>query len=253
MTPEAGPKALGELMSRSRRILFFTGAGISTGSGIPDFRGPNGVWTKRRPVYYQDFLNSEDARVEHWDYKLEGFPAFKSARPNAAHLAIAALEKLGRLEAVVTQNIDGLHEAAGNSAEKIIELHGSNRWIECLLCARRYEPEPLFEEFRLSRRPPLCSCGGFLKTATVMFGQSMPQDKLARAFAAARQADLVVAAGSTLAVEPAASVPLARLKNVPYAIINLGATAHDLLATLRLEGDLTRILPEAAAFLRSRA
>ena len=253
MTPEAGAKVLGELMARSRRILVFTGAGISTGSGIPDFRGPKGVWTRCRPVYYQDFLNSEEARIEHWDYKLEGYSAFKNARPNAAHLAIAALEKLGRLEAVVTQNIDGLHEAAGNSREKIIELHGTNRWIECLQCARRYEPEPRFEEFRLSRRPPLCPCGGFLKTATVMFGQSMPQDKLARAYAAARQADLVIAAGSTLEVEPAASVPLARGKDVPYAVINLGATAHDPMATLRLEGDVTRILPEAAAFLRSRA
>ena len=118
---------LASLLREARRVLVFTGAGISTGSGIPDFRGPGGVWSRRQPVYFQDFLRSEEARVEHWDYKLEAFEAFTRARPNAAHRALADLERSGRLEALVTQNIDGLHHDAGNSAGIIIELHGTNR------------------------------------------------------------------------------------------------------------------------------
>jgi len=244
-------KKFTDLLAGAKRILVFTGAGISTASGIPDFRGPQGVWKRRRPVYYQDFLQSEEERIEHWDYKLEGFKAFQSARPNAAHLSLVDLERLGLLEALVTQNIDGLHETAGNSREKIIELHGTNRWIECLKCSNRYDPDPIFERFSKNRRCPLCSCGGFLKTATVMFGQPMPQDKMEQACAAAQRADLVVSVGSTLEVEPAASVPLlARSRNISYVIINRGPTAHDPFATLRFEGDLTEILPAAISDLK---
>lgn len=246
--PEVGQ--LRDWLARSRKILVFTGAGISTGSGIPDFRGPQGVWTRRRPVYYQDFLSSEAARLEHWDYKLEGWEAFRNARPNAAHLALMQLEKSGRLDTLVTQNIDGLHEAAGNSRDRILELHGTNRRVECLRCGLRSDPEPAFEEFRRTRRCPLCPCGGWLKTATVMFGQALPEAVLERAFAAAQRADLILAVGSTLEVEPAASVPLAACRRgIPYVIVNRGPTAHDRLAALRLEGDVTRLLPEAVGLL----
>lgn len=232
------------------RVLVFTGAGVSTGSGIPDFRGPQGVWKKRRPVYFDDFLSSEEARTEHWDYKLEGWEVFRSARPNAAHLALAGLERLGKLEALVTQNIDGLHQDAGSSPEKVIELHGTNRLVECLSCGKRSDPEPAFAEFRRTRRCPRCpgACGGLLKTATVSFGQAMPRGPLDSAVAAADRADLVVAVGSTLSVEPASSVPLgAASRGVPYVIINRGPTAHDRSATLRLEGDAAEILPKAVA------
>jgi NAD-dependent deacetylase len=132
MTQEQGD--ILALFKPSYRILAFTGAGISTGSGIPDFRGPDGVWKKRQPVYYHDFMSSESARVEHWDFKLEGWPGFKTARPNKAHLAIAQLERAGRIEAVVTQNIDGLHTKAGTMANRLIELHGTNLWVECQSC-----------------------------------------------------------------------------------------------------------------------
>jgi NAD-dependent deacetylase len=236
---------LTELLRGSKRMLLFTGAGISTGSGIPDFRGPEGVWKRRQPVYYDDFMRSESARVEHWDYKLEGWPAFKAARPNAA---IVSLERAGKVRAVVTQNIDGLHARAGTLRERLIELHGTNTLVECQTCGRRSDPEPHFEYFRVTRRPPLCECGGYLKPATISFGQNLRDEDLERAEAAARAADLVVALGSTLSVYPAANIPLlAAGRGAAYVIINRGATEHDEFpeVTLRLEGDVVAIFPPA--------
>ncbi|NNE67600.1 MAG: hypothetical protein HKN33_13635 [Pyrinomonadaceae bacterium] len=237
------------LLNDSSRALLFTGAGISTGSGIPDFRGPKGIWKKRKPVYFQDFMASEDARVEYWDYKLEGFEQFRDAQPNAAHLALAELERMGRVNTLVTQNIDGLHQDAGNT--NVIELHGTNREIECTKCGERTPPAPAFEEFKKTKSCPLCSCGGFLKSATISFGQAMPETEVARAFAAAAEADLAISIGSTLEVQPASLVPLQVVENgMPYVVINQGETAHDRLATLRLEGDVNKILPDAVAGLR---
>src|SRR5689334_23039351 len=156
-----------ELLRAGKRILLFTGAGISTGSGIPDFRGPEGVWKKRQPVYYHDFMRSETARIEHWDFKLEGWEAFRDSKPNKTHDAIAELERAGKLLAVITQNIDGLHARAGTSPRLLVELHGTNSEIECQSCGRRSEPETAFRYFRETRKPPLCDCGGFLKPATI--------------------------------------------------------------------------------------
>src|ERR1039458_6721989 len=158
-----------DLLRESNKMLLFTGAGISTGSGIPDFRGPEGVWKRRQPVYYQDFMRSEAARVEHWDYKLEGWPAFKAARPNATHEAIVSLERAGKVQAVVTQNIDGLHARAGTSAERLVELHGTNILVECQTCGRRSDPEPHFVSFQQTRRPPLFECGGVFIQAVTRF------------------------------------------------------------------------------------
>src|SRR3954449_522506 len=189
---------LADYLRNANRALIFTGAGISTGSGIPDFRGPQGVWTRRQPVYFDDFMNSEAARVEHWDYKLEGFEQFQIARPNTVHDAVVRLERAGKLRAVVTQNIDGLHSLAGTSAERLVELHGTNALVECQSCHWRGDPEPHFEFFRINRRTPLCECGGFLKPATISFGQSLDPRELERAERAAMDADLVVALGSTL-------------------------------------------------------
>jgi len=232
----------------SRRILIFTGAGISTGSGIPDFRGPQGVWTRRQPVYFQDFMTSEKARIEHWDYKLEGWDGFRAAQPNAVHDAIVTLERAGKVLMVVTQNIDGLHARAGTSADLLVELHGTNLLVECQSCKWRGDPGPHFEFFRVNRKPPLCDCGGFLKPATISFGQSLDPQMLERAQQAAARADLVVALGSTLSVYPAASFPLlAAQRGVPYIIINRGATDHDHdpSVSLRIEGDVAGIFPEA--------
>ena len=241
---------LADYLRASKRALIFTGAGISTGSGIPDFRGPQGIWKTRQPVYYADFMSSEAARVEHWDYKLEGRDAFRDAKPNAVHHAITRLEQAGKLRAVLTQNIDGLHHLAGTSAERLIELHGTNALVECQSCQRRSDPEPHFESFRRTRRPPLCSCGGFLKPATISFGQSLDSRELERATAATLEADLVVALGSTLSVHPAASFPiLAAERGAPYIIVNRGVTDHDgdRRVALRLDGEVGELFPDAVA------
>jgi NAD-dependent deacetylase len=239
---------LAEYIRNGRRIMIFTGAGISTGSGIPDFRGPNGVWMRRRPVYYQDFMTSEAARIEHWDYKLEAWPAFRAAIPNPVHHAVARLEDAEKVVAVLTQNIDGLHALAGSHREHLIELHGTNLLVECQTCHWLGDPEPCFEKFRIHRLPPLCHCGGYLKPATISFGQNLNAIALEHAADAARKADLVIALGSTLSVHPAASFPLlAANRGVPYVIINRGATDQDdqPCVSLRLECEVTALFPSA--------
>ena len=239
-----------DLIRGANRILVFTGAGISTGSGIRDFRGPQGVWRERQPVYLQDFMRSESARVEYWDQKCEAWPSFRDARPNAVHTAIADLERADKLETVLTQNIDGLHRRGGTSAERLVELHGTNAFAECVRCGARTDPEAHVRRFNEDRTPPVCQCGGYLKFATISFGQNLVPSDLERAAAAARDADLVVALGSTLSVYPAASFPLAAAqRGVPYVVINQGATDHDDHAgvTLRLDGDVVELFPPAVA------
>lgn len=241
---------LAALLRDAERVLVFTGAGISTGSGIPDFRGPQGVWKTQQPVFYADFMRSPAARVKYWRYKLDGWQSFRDAAPNATHHAVAELEALGKLEAVVTQNIDGLHVAAGSSPDRVVELHGTNREVECQTCGDRSDPAPHFASFAANEQPPVCTCGGFLKPATISFGQSLRTADLQAAAAAAAACDLVVAMGSTLSVHPAASFPLlAAQRGVPYVIINRGATDHDHLAqvTLRLDGDVAELFPAAVA------
>jgi NAD-dependent deacetylase len=236
------------LLRQANNILVFTGAGISTGSGIPDYRGPQGVWKTRQPVYYHDFMSSHEARVEYWDFKLESWSVFRDAKPNTVHHAVARLEQAGKILLVVTQNIDGLHAAAGTSDECLIEIHGTDRAIACQSCHARSDPEPHYRAFEQSREPPRCACGGWLKPATISFGQSLRDTDLERAAAAADGADLVIALGSTLSVYPAAQVPLlAAQRGTPYVIINRGETEHDGLAgvTLRLDGDVGVILPPA--------
>ncbi len=239
---------LAGLLRRAERILVFTGAGISTASGIPDYRGPQGVWKTRQPVYYDEFMTSVDARRRYWQQKMEDSEAWGSAAPNEVHGAIGRLEQAGKIEMVVTQNIDGLHAAAGTSAEKLVEIHGTNRQIECQTCGERSDPEPHYTEFRKTNEPPACHCGGHLKPATISFGQGLRTWDITRAFDAADRCDLVVALGSTLAVHPAASIPLhATQRRTPYVIINSGATEHDRLSvvTLRIEGDVVEVFPPA--------
>jgi NAD-dependent deacetylase len=245
---EANHDKLVSLLRAADKILIFTGAGISTGSGIPDFRGPQGVWKRRQPIYYDQFMSSEAARVEHWDYKLEGWAAFRDARPNATHEAAVRLERAGKLLMVVTQNIDGLHSRAGTSASHLVELHGTNSLVECQSCRKLTDPEPHFEQFRQTRLPPTCDCGGFLKPATISFGQNLRPEDLERAQQSADATDLVIALGSTLSVYPASQIPLlAARRGLPYIIINRGPTDHDALleVTLRLEGDVGEIFPAA--------
>jgi NAD-dependent deacetylase len=240
---------LSELLGPAQRILVFTGAGLSTASGIPDFRGPQGVWTKRSPVYYQDYMASEDARREYWEFKLESWPVFRDARPNAAHHAIVELEKLGKVECVVTQNVDGLHQVAGTTRERLIELHGTNREMECSRCKLRESPERCMAEFEQRRVPPRClKCGALMKPAVVMFGEMLNMEDLSRAREASERADLVLALGSSLVVTPAADIPLFGVRRgAPYVIVNRGETPHDELARLRIDGDVVEVLPAALA------
>jgi len=239
---------LAGFIERAGRILIFSGAGISTGSGIPDYRGPRGVWKSRQPVYYQDFMSSEEARLEYWDFQLEGWEGFRNARPNAAHRACVKLEQAGKLEMVVTQNIDGLHSLAGLGRERLVEIHGTNRIVQCQSCQAESDPEEHFEFFKREKKAPRCECGGLLKPATISFGQQLREEDMARASRAAHSADLVIALGSTLSVYPAAAIPLAAAeRGIPYLIINKGPTEHDQHQSvkLRLEGDVTETFPPA--------
>jgi NAD-dependent deacetylase len=241
---------LSGLIAGATRILLFTGAGISTASGIPDYRGPQGVWKTRQPVYYQEFMASEEHRKAYWQQKMEDAESWGAAQPNQVHQSIVRLEQAGRVEMVVTQNVDGLHAVAGTSRDKLVEIHGTNLLVECQSCLDRTDPEPHFRQFRETGTPPLCKCGGFLKTATISFGQNLRSDEMARALDAADRCDLAISLGSTLTVNPAASIPLyATERGTPYVVINQGATDHDRLraVTIRIEGDVLAVFPPAVA------
>jgi NAD-dependent deacetylase len=239
-------RRLVDLIRRSEHLLIFTGAGISTGSGIPDFRGPQGIWKKRKPVYFDDFLASEDSRIEYWEGKLEGWDAFRHAAPNACHLAIAQLVRSGRATGVITQNIDGLHVKGGVPEDRVTELHGTNAATVCLSCSKREDPAPAIDAFRARRATPRCACGGLLKFATISFGQPLEPGTLARAAELTDAADAVLALGSTLSVHPAAAFPLmAAGRGVPYGIVNQGETEQDAQATFKIDGDVVAIVPEA--------
>ncbi len=244
-------EALVRLLDEAQRVFVFTGAGISTRSNIPDFRGPQGIYKDRSPVYFQEFVASEASRREYWAFKLEGYGAFRDAQPNAAHHALVTLEKLRKLNLLATQNVDGLHQAAGTSHERLVELHGSNRSVECLECGRQESPERCMKEFEASGEPPKCiACGGWMKPAVVMFGQGLDMGRLRKAQACSRAADLVLALGSSLVVTPASDLPLAGVQaGAKYVIINQGATPQDRLATLRIEGDVVDYLAAAVARL----
>lgn len=230
---------LSTLISAADAIMIVSGAGISTETGIPDFRGPQGVWNTQRPVMYQDFVSSEESRIEYWDQKVASAEYVEVARPGAVHKACVALEDGRKLEAIVTQNIDGLHTIAGS--KNVIEVHGTGREAGCLTCGERSPIVPHLEEFTGSRVPPRCHCGGLLKPATISFGQQLDSITMSKAMQAAEACDLVVALGTTLSVYPAAEIPLlAARRGVPYVIINQGATDHDAypFVTLRIEADV---------------
>ena len=219
-------------LARSQAVVFFTGAGISTESGVPDFRSPGGVWTKYQPVLFQDFLASESARVQHWQLKKATYELFKTVQPNPAHYAIGEFEKRGQLLGLITQNIDGLHKLAGTSDEKLVELHGTDRFVTCLQCGKRYLPADVYEAWHDGLPTPTCGdCGGFLKSANVSFGQSMPVDAMRRAQAWSEQADVFIVVGSSLQVQPAASFPvIAKRSRALLAIVNRDPTPLDDLA-----------------------
>ncbi len=236
-------------ISQAERGVAFTGAGISTESGIPDFRSPSGVWARYRPVYFQEFLASAQARHESWRQKTEAYAQFAQAQPNAGHRCLADWEGRGWLRGVITQNIDGLHQLAGS--RRVLELHGTARQVECLGCRRRWPPDPWMDQFRRTQSAPACpDCGGWLKSATVSFGQPLPEEVMSEAVTWARQADLMLALGSSLVVEPAASLPrIARKHGAKLVIINRDATEQDLSADIVIHAGIGETLSLVAEFV----
>jgi NAD-dependent deacetylase len=211
------------------RIVVFTGAGISTESGIPDFRSPGGIWTRYRPVTFQEYLSSESARVEAWRRRLDGWEQYKKAKPNIGHFFVQSLSVKEKLIGLITQNVDGLHSMAGLPDEQIVELHGSNRKVICLNCGKEFEPERIINQLVGDFSAPRCdSCGGILKSATVSFGQAMPEQAMRRAQEWTEQAEIFIVMGSSLQVQPAASFPvLAKHNRALLAIINREAGPLD--------------------------
>jgi NAD-dependent deacetylase len=224
-------KQVAQWIVTSKRVVVFSGAGLSTESGIPDFRSPGGVWDKYNPedFYFQNFLASETSREKYWQMATEMWDPIKSAQPNPAHLAISELEKLGKLDCVITQNIDGLHFKAGNSEEKVIQLHGTAIFVSCLSCKKRYDRDEIQERIKNGVKAPRCDdCGGLLKPATISFGQSMPERDTQKAYDRSSACDLFIVIGSSLVVQPAASMPLVAKKNgARLVIINRDSTPYD--------------------------
>jgi len=234
------------LLSASKLAVAFTGAGISTESGVPDFRSPGGVWSRYQPVYYHDFLASEAARRQYWRMKKEGYRELKDAKPNNGHHALAALEAAGKIVAVITQNIDGLHQDAGS--RRVLELHGTSRYCICLQCSARYEGDLIYQRLEAGIEIPLCDqCGGLIKSATISFGQALPVDVLTEAFDLSMHTDLMLAIGSSLAVEPAASLPLQAKQNGAHlVIINRTETPLDGLADVVIREPIGESLAKVA-------
>jgi NAD-dependent deacetylase len=237
-------------------IVVFTGAGMSTESGIPDFRSPGGIWTRYNPddFVFQRFLASEEARERYWEMSTELYQVLKQAKPNAGHLAIAHLEVLGKLDCVITQNIDGLHQAAGNNPNKVIELHGTALAVTCVKCGAPYDRDDI--QLRLTRglSAPQCDlCQGPLKPATISFGQQMPEQETLEAFRRTKKADLFIVVGSSLVVQPAASLPLsARENGGRLVIVNRDATPLDPLADLILRGSAGEALADVVQRVQRR-
>jgi NAD-dependent deacetylase len=226
--------ALARLIEHARQAVVFTGAGISTESGIPDFRSPGGIWTKMAPIDFSDFLASEEARRETWRRRFEADDMWRGARPNRGHRAVAELVRRGTAAAVVTQNIDGLHQASGIADDQVIELHGNSTYAHCLDCGRRYEIAEIRTTFERAGTAPVCdACGGWVKTATISFGQPMPVDAMRRAEIETRAADLFIVTGSSLVVYPAAGFPeLAKRNGATLVIVNREPTGLDRVADL---------------------
>ena len=238
-------EAARKLVAAASRIVGFTGAGISTESGVPDFRSPNGVWAQNRIVDFQEFVSSEAGRIEYWRQKALAWPAMRDAQPNAGHDAFVELHRQGRLDALITQNIERLHQRSGLPADKVLELHGTTTEAVCLACGDRITSDEACRRIEEGEKAPRCRlCGGFLKPATISFGQAMPHDVMVRAQVAAETCDLMIAVGSSLVVEPAASIPrVARQVGARLIIVNRDPTPLDGIADAVVHGEIGAVLP----------
>jgi len=215
----------------SRRIIVFTGAGISTESGIQDFRSPGGLWQQWNPdeLTFDKFMSSRASREHYWGFSRAIWPTMATAKPNAGHFAVAELYQMGKLESVITQNVDGLHQAAGVPEDKVVELHGTLKWVSCLSCGKRWPREDIEKMMdETGEKAPECECGGYLKQATVSFGQSLPESAIREAQEKSSSCDLFIAAGSSLVVYPAAHMPvMAKQNGAKLVILTLSDTPHD--------------------------
>lgn len=231
---------LPQMIGQAERIVFFTGAGISTESGIPDFRSPRGVWSKMKPIEFSEFVNSSDARQESWRRRFDGADKLNSAKPNAGHLAIAQLIHGGKASAVITQNVDNLHQDSGVPDSKVIELHGNASYATCLACAERYELHELRSEWEATGEISSCrQCGGIIKTATISFGQPMPVEEMREAEHETSLCDLFIVVGSSLVVYPAAGFPqLAKRIGARLVILNREETPLDSIADLVIHQEI---------------
>ena len=239
---------LARMIAEARRVVAFTGAGISTESGIPDFRSPGGVWSRMKPIYFQDFVNDPQSRREAWLRTFTGAAGWTGAMPNSGHYAIARLVEIGKIKTVITQNVDNLHQDSGVPADKVIELHGNASYAKCLDCEERHELEELKDSFLKAGEIPYCRrCGGLVKSATISFGQSMPQGAMARAQDAALSCDLFLVLGSSLVVYPAAGFPLIAKRNgAALAIVNREPTELDRYADLVINEEIGQVMSEVA-------
>jgi NAD-dependent deacetylase len=242
---ESAVASLQAFIAEARSIAPFTGAGISTECGIPDFRSPGGLWTKNKPIPFDEFVASQEMRNEAWRRRFAMDGHFSSARPGRGHLALASLYRAGKASAVITQNIDNLHQSSGIPTEHVIELHGNNTYASCLGCGRRYELEWVRQQFcTANERAPDCTeCGGHIKAATISFGQAMPERAVRRAEQLTLDCDLFLSIGSSLVVWPAAGFPLLAKRNgARLVIINREATDFDDIADLVVHEDIGSVL-----------
>ncbi len=231
------------MVDAAQRIVLFTGAGISTDSGIPDFRSPGGTWTKMKPIDFSDFMRSDSARRETWKRRFEMEPILRQATPNRGHRACAELIRIGKASCVITQNIDGLHQDSGIPDDKVIELHGNTTYAHCLECAQRYDIDSLRVDFQQDNIVPHCACGGWVKSATISFGQSMPVDAMRKAERETLRADLFISIGSSLVVYPAAGFPeLAKRNGSRLVIVNRDPTGLDEMADLVLNRSIAEVM-----------
>jgi NAD-dependent deacetylase len=243
-----GTRDLARLLGESRRAVIFTGAGMSTESGIPDFRSPGGVWSRMKPIMFQDFVADEAMRREAWNRAFSGVAGWVGAKPNQGHYAVARLVARGKVSAIITQNVDNLHQTSGVPAHQVLELHGNASFATCLECGLRHELDVLKQSFLGTGEIPMCrDCGGLVKVATISFGQAMPENVMRQAEAETLAADLFIVLGSSLVVFPAAGFPVTAKRNgARLVIVNRDPTDMDDMADLVLNTDIGPVMSAVA-------
>ncbi|MBW1817840.1 MAG: Sir2 family NAD-dependent protein deacetylase [Deltaproteobacteria bacterium] len=228
----------------AEKAVIFTGAGISTESGIPDYRSKGGLWDRYRPIYFDEFMSSKEARAEYWRRKAAFYPELLKAKPNPAHLAVTELCKKGRIHTVITQNVDGLHQESGLPDDRIIELHGNTRRVRCMSCGKTGSIHDAQKRVAAGEEAPECACGGYLKPDTISFGQSMPVEALERAIGLSKNCDFFMVVGSTLLVQPAAGLPFHAMENGAFmAVVNLSETPLDNRCDVLIREKAGEVLP----------